>query len=1353
MIHVSIADSLWRPLPSVTAIHATEHLVINDTADVGGPDLASFLADRFSCANPIAGNRFIAQLEPGLTDLRPGSVLVSGCVRRSGRSRHTLPGLVLVTHTGPDAGRIVELKPGSYWLGRPGEEQCAGPKGAGILVSDPAMSRVHARLEVSATGVVIFDHNSSNGLWVDGRRIRIARLSTSSRVRAGNTMFQLHAPGTDPAPSNGSAEISSALDSPVKVQGTPPQRPGTGTLAAAFLPLGLGIALAVSTGMWFFLAFSGIGALTAGAGLLSYRRRLTAFRCAEGKAMEADRRRRHALHPTLGRRCLSALVGSGLFGPALPGSSLRFSVPSGSFRREPSPNTMAESGDRSPFVALRLGTGSRPGDLVLQKPDEGWRPPMLAAVPVLLEAQAGSTVCLTGHPGDVQGLCRSLLLQLGSIRTPDGPAVVLLGTRADELICDARFLPGVQLLPARQEEAAAAALAGLASARSGTPLLVIAPPGVWETGRRIRDGLPKETRGLTCLIACRDTLSGNETSPPDSLHPGDADISLGADGGMLTVAGQSQQFLPDLLGALAFHRAALRLALPAAETPLAGELGTAVEPADVLKAWDQNSPYRAVIGHAGGRLVGIDLVEDGPHVLIAGTTGSGKSELLRTFVSSLACHVPPSGLHFLLIDFKGGSGLASLADLPHTAGFLTDLSQENVSRALTSLRAELRRRERLLAGVLAEDLDEFNKRTAPGAALPRLVVVVDEFRMLADAVPNAIQELMKIAALGRSLGLHLVMATQRPQGAVTADIRANVSAGICLRVQSATDSRDVVGCDDAAAIPASSPGMAVLRLPGAAPLTFQASTTTADPQQLPLVQTLEEFLSTPAPVAKPPLGPGLERIVNAVKGAALSAGFPEKAQSPVMPPLPADLHPISVPPTGCLRIGLADQPEEQAQVWLDWAPKAHSHLALLGRAEAGSVSAASVLGRQHVAHLPSRHLYVLDGDGSLAWATGLPQTGAYVPPQEPARASRVLSVLAGILLERLAAPQSDPGITLLVSGWGRWQESFRSLRSSNAEDLLHTLARDGAAGDICLLVSGNRELTTARFFQLLPNRLWFPAGLSEDALLSWPRLPDLQPVPGRAFVQGPITPGAVDGSNTVAQCYQRGWPAGPAPLPEGTPRPRRIDGLPPSVLRSHLEAASGPCSFPVGLGGDELKTVEAQVPPGSVFVVLGPPRSGKTTLLETFAAAARLPSGEADAAAASPKLCRIGAGNKAPDTNTGPPPPAGSLNGWLVLADDADQLPAEDHQLIIQLAARGASVVLSAVPAYNLPTRLPSAHRSRIPGNGVLLAPSQVSDSEFFGVRLEPEGRPRPGRGYLFTGGTAVEVQFAAPGGEQLPAG
>ena len=238
----------------------------------------------------------------------------------------------------------------------------------------------------------------------------------------------------------------------------------------------------------------------------------------------------------------------------------------------------------------------------------------------------------------------------------------------------------------------------------------------------------------------------------------------------------------------------------------------------------QASGLSVPVGASASGVLHLDLQKDGPHLLVAGTTGSGKSEFLRTLAAGLAAGYPPDRVNLLFIDFKGGSGLGPLTGLPHCVGMLTDLGVNNVGRAVISLRAEVRRREQLLAAAQAPDLTAYESLGLPGRRLPHLVIVIDEFRVLVEDAPVALSELMRIAAIGRSLGIHLVMATQRPQGAVTADIRANVTSCVALRVQSGSESIDVMDSPLAAGIPLNRPGRAFLTRGNGAPVEFQTAT-------------------------------------------------------------------------------------------------------------------------------------------------------------------------------------------------------------------------------------------------------------------------------------------------------------------------------------------------------------------------------------------------------------------------------------------------------------------------------------------------------------------------------------------------
>lgn len=188
--------------------------------------------------------------------------------------------------------------------------------------------------------------------------------------------------------------------------------------------------------------------------------------------------------------------------------------------------------------------------------------------------------------------------------------------------------------------------------------------------------------------------------------------------------------------------------------------------------------------------------------MVAGTTGSGKSELLISWCLSLAMQHSPDDLHFVFLDFKGGSTFNALEQLPHTVGNVCDLDLSHAVRALNAIEQELIRRETLVS---AERVSRFDQLANPPA---RLVVVIDEFHALRDRLPDYMQRLNRLASLGRSLGMHLIVCTQNPMGQVHADMKANMSLSICLRVTDQMQSNELIGIRDAALIPPHMPGAA-----------------------------------------------------------------------------------------------------------------------------------------------------------------------------------------------------------------------------------------------------------------------------------------------------------------------------------------------------------------------------------------------------------------------------------------------------------------------------------------------------------------------------------------------------------------
>jgi len=245
-----------------------------------------------------------------------------------------------------------------------------------------------------------------------------------------------------------------------------------------------------------------------------------------------------------------------------------------------------------------------------------------------------------------------------------------------------------------------------------------------------------------------------------------------------------------------------------------------VDELDLHRRWLQNRSFdslRAMVGfRSANEPLYLDIHEryHGPHGLVAGMTGSGKSETLLTYLLSLAIEFDPREVAFLLIDYKGGGMAEGLRKLPHTAGVITNLSGNQIGRALASVRSELRRRQAMFTAAFPGDSNRQNiyeytkawrneEKLPDGTALspiPHLLIVADEFAELKANTPEFISELVSAARIGRSLGIHLILATQKPSSCVDDEIWSNTNFRLCLRVASKQDSNDMLHHPDAAAI-------------------------------------------------------------------------------------------------------------------------------------------------------------------------------------------------------------------------------------------------------------------------------------------------------------------------------------------------------------------------------------------------------------------------------------------------------------------------------------------------------------------------------------------------------------------------
>lgn len=217
--------------------------------------------------------------------------------------------------------------------------------------------------------------------------------------------------------------------------------------------------------------------------------------------------------------------------------------------------------------------------------------------------------------------------------------------------------------------------------------------------------------------------------------------------------------------------------------------------------WENNRVYESMAVAVGegrkGKKVYLDIHEKahGPHGLVAGTTGSGKSELLQSYILSMALQYPPSEVAFVLIDFKGGGMANQFANLPHLAGAITNIDEYSMERSLKSIQAELKKRQELLAALGVNHIDDYIQKRENNKqlqVLPHLILIVDEFAELKAQQPEFMKELISASRIGRSLGVHLILATQKPSGQVSEQIWSNSRFKLCLKVQSKSDSNEVL---------------------------------------------------------------------------------------------------------------------------------------------------------------------------------------------------------------------------------------------------------------------------------------------------------------------------------------------------------------------------------------------------------------------------------------------------------------------------------------------------------------------------------------------------------------------------------
>lgn len=666
----------------------------------------------------------------------------------------------------------------------------------------------------------------------------------------------------------------------------------------------------------------------------------------------------------------------------------------------------------------------------------------------------------------------------------------------------------------------------------------------------------------------------------------------------------------------------------------------------LLRRWSSASTDRLVgaIGLDAEGPVELDLVADGPHVLAAGTTGSGKSELLRTLVVGLAVEQPPDVVSFVLVDFKGGGAFDAVAALPHVAAVVTDLDPSEAGRALRGLRAEILDREHRLRDMGVSDVSDVDR--GHPRAFGRLVVVVDEFASLAEELPDFLDGLVDIARRGRSLGVHLVLATQRPSGVVTGQIRANTNLRLCLRVQDRGDSVDAIDDSAAAQLP-SIPGRAVMRRGGERCQQLQVGHVAGARQgptaevfrihpcaSRPHVDGLDDIrrilaeVGGPTSSARPLVARIVEACVDTPRAAAPWKQRPASASFPVA----CDGQPAD---SGACPIGLLDDPDRRTIGPMTWKPTADG-LLIVGNDEHRIAATAAVSAAAAMDDEPLLPVYVLDGDRSgsveLADLARLEPCVDIVGVGEPERLVRAVERLESSAQRQL----------VVINNWATVSDALVDhVGPLGAERLVKLTRRAGAQGTAMIVTARTDRDVPQRAAGALGrrviHRLADPAGYASFGL----RPDDLRSLDGAMFAEpssgllGVMAdldePARVELANRLDSGGACRWP-----------EPIRVlgDRVDRAVLPMPEPLLNG-WRVPVGLDVDldpHWIVVSAQRP----VVVVGHPGGGRTTAVTTV---------------------------------------AGALGDGVCVIDDADVMePSELAELVANAKREGRPIVVGSTP-------------------------------------------------------------------------
>lgn len=1192
--------------------------------------------------------------------------LVSGNVL-SDRSQHTAAtttGTHLVVTQGHSVGHSTELTNQPVTVGRDTSND--------LVVTDPQISRQQFSVSIDTDETITLtpSQSATNPVRINGVETHGVRsISGSDTVAAGGTTFAIRRRIARPAPATDRFGATPFNRTPYFRPGetdpdfTPIELPAAKKAQrfrylAAISPLFAGIGMAIFFDSRRFLLFAALSPIIAIGNYID-QRYLSGKEHREAlERFDSDLERREseievALTDARAQR----------FAQAPDIDELAF--------RAESQSELLWLRDRktSDFLELRVGIGDLPSEFDFSIDRKGElhhkdrlnklnaTGALLSDVPITLSLPNVGALAVVGDDDPVASLTGSLVVQAACLHSPEDLIIIGATQAHRDMHRWMKWLPHTRsaasplggdhlAVGVENAESILKALAVVAAERAQTsdnqldtrwPWILVVLDGELDPDAPVVSQILEHgpTVGISMVWMCRNTasvprqaqavckipttaseptvLSYVDTTKPDQrLDPERIDFPL------------AHQTATDLAALRDASSANAATALPSLVTLLDVLGRSAIDPDAIAQGWQTPKGYTlaAPFAMSNDGPFELDLVNDGPHGLIGGTSGSGKSELLQSLLTGLVVRNSPRHLNLLFIDYKGGALSKKFDSIPHTVGSVTNLDALMANRALTSLLAELNYRMQLFDGLdMAKMLKE-----RPNDAPASLVLVVDEFAALVRELPQFVDGVVSIAERGRSLGIHLLLATQRPSGSINDNIQQNTDLRIALRMISSSESSNVIGAPDAAGIPKPLQGRAIAKKSGRlvsiqsayseAPYhgdeqpdvsitPFVIAGEPADTMQRTLVFTGGAFTEGASKGER--AAHQLDRVLQAIAQVGAAPG-----RSPWQAPLPEEItltqaisqYDAPDSPVFPAVVGVLDDPERQRQLLCQFDLHDGPLFAFGGAGSGKSTMLESVsiaASKRASAQESPLTIIVFDfASRALASLKSLPHFGLYANGDDLEATTRAIALIEREIKRRRAQAGADEGsvehppILLVIDGWDNLDETLRPTTAGSHDlhvwsEKIENLVSQGRQFGVYTVAATNRLVRT-KLMSAIPHRLVLrqPGENEYRALgLSSRMAKDLTLRPGQA----------IDPDGTLIQIA----------IPDSAPPEIEHAATIPPKLALQVAAPLPPVlSLPDDaknhdhplLGRVDLSGQSVGFDPAlRRLLVVGPPRSGKSTVL------------------------------------------------------------------------------------------------------------------------------------------------------------